>query len=166
MVDDRDGAPPWNAGEYPCWGLRPPPRPGQRRQIVQQPLGWAPDHDDGVRLNIRPFLRAPLRLGLKNAGVLRRKPGVTWNKDPGKEPRFASSKAGKKAHHRMRARELRGRDDFPWFWSCAGGGSDADRTNYRAGRDAEYDGHRWNNLHYTTAAKREARARHQDRYAS
>ena len=41
----------------------------------RQPLGWEPDLDDGVRLNLRPFIEA---------GVLREVPkGINWNKDRG-----------------------------------------------------------------------------------
>ena len=43
--------------------------------LARQPLGWHPDLDDGVRLNIRPFM---------TAGILREQPkGITWNKDRG-----------------------------------------------------------------------------------
>jgi len=41
------------------------------------PVGWEPDLNDGVRLNIRPFVAAD---------VLRRKPNVHWRKDRGKNP--------------------------------------------------------------------------------
>lgn len=43
----------------------------------KQPLGWEPDLNDGVRLNIRPFVLA---------GVLRSKVTVNWNKDRGRDP--------------------------------------------------------------------------------
>jgi hypothetical protein len=46
------------------------------KPIEDQPLGWDPDLDDGVRLNIRPFFMA---------GVLRKNPKVNWNKDRGKD---------------------------------------------------------------------------------
>jgi len=51
-----------------------------------QPMGWNPDLDDGVRLNIRPFLTVPdvSRRG-KDAGVLRDKPNIDWKKDRGKD---------------------------------------------------------------------------------
>ena len=47
------------------------------KSLSAQPVGWDPDLDDGVRVNIRPFMRA---------GVLR--PGVTvdWKKDRGTNP--------------------------------------------------------------------------------
>jgi hypothetical protein len=47
------------------------------KQIAAQPVGWEPDLDDGVRLNIRPFVQA---------GVLRAKFNVKWEKDRGKNP--------------------------------------------------------------------------------
>lgn len=43
----------------------------------QQPIGWNPDINDGVRLNIRPFMEAD---------VLRWKPNIKWGKDRGKNP--------------------------------------------------------------------------------
>lgn len=43
----------------------------------QQPIGWEPDLNDGVRLNIRPFVEA---------GVLRNKFNVKWGIDRGKNP--------------------------------------------------------------------------------
>jgi len=47
------------------------------KPIEKQPLGWEPDLNDGVRLNIRPFVLA---------GVLRSKVTVNWNKDRGRNP--------------------------------------------------------------------------------
>jgi len=47
------------------------------KPMEQQPIGWEPDLNDGVRLNIRPFMEA---------GILRAKPGIKWNKDRGKNP--------------------------------------------------------------------------------
>lgn len=54
------------------------------KPLEQQPLGWEPDLDDGVRLNIRPFLSVP-DVGKKGAGILRDKPNINWNKDRGKD---------------------------------------------------------------------------------
>lgn len=45
--------------------------------LEQQPIGWHPDLNDGVRLNIRPFMEAD---------VLRKRPNVKWGKDRGKNP--------------------------------------------------------------------------------
>jgi len=46
------------------------------KPLAQQPLGWDPDLDDGVRMNIRPFVKA---------GVLRDIPNIRWTKDRGKD---------------------------------------------------------------------------------
>ena len=54
------------------------------KPIEQQPIGWDPDLNDGVRLNIRPFLSVP-DVGKKGAGVLRDTPNINWNKDRGKD---------------------------------------------------------------------------------
>ncbi len=54
------------------------------KPLEQQPIGWSPDLNDGVRLNIRPFLTVP-DVGKKGAGVLRDKPNIHWNKDRGKD---------------------------------------------------------------------------------
>jgi hypothetical protein len=47
------------------------------KPLDQQPIGWEPDLNDGVRLNIRPFVEA---------GVLRSKFNVKWGIDRGKNP--------------------------------------------------------------------------------
>lgn len=47
------------------------------KPLEQQPMGWDPDLNDGVRLNIRPFVEA---------GVLRSKFNVKWGVDRGKNP--------------------------------------------------------------------------------
>ena len=54
------------------------------KPLAQQPIGWDPDLNDGVRLNIRPFLTVP-DVGKKGAGVLRERPKVKWDKDRGKD---------------------------------------------------------------------------------
>ena len=54
------------------------------KPIEQQPIGWEPDLNDGVRLNIRPFMTVP-DVKKKGAGVLRDKPNIKWNKDRGKD---------------------------------------------------------------------------------
>lgn len=54
------------------------------KPLEKQPIGWDPDLNDGVRLNIRPFLTVP-DVGRKGAGVLRDKPNINWNKDRGKD---------------------------------------------------------------------------------
>jgi hypothetical protein len=47
------------------------------KPLRAQPIGWQPDLNDGVRLNIRPFVLA---------GVLRSKFTINWNKDRGTNP--------------------------------------------------------------------------------
>ena len=47
------------------------------KSLAEQPMGWEPDLNDGVRLNIRPFVEA---------GVLRNKFNVKWGVDRGKNP--------------------------------------------------------------------------------
>ena len=54
------------------------------KPLEKQSIGWDPDINDGVRLNIRPFLTVP-DVGKKGAGVLRDKPNINWNKDRGKD---------------------------------------------------------------------------------
>jgi hypothetical protein len=118
------------------------------KPLHQQAIGWDPDINDGVRLNIRPFLSAQLRTGGKaGAGILRVKPGtIKWAKDRGKEP-------------------MRSKDDFPWF-SGWDENSPAMATDFGAPVPGappagdSFDGSRWNDLHYTRAAKEAARARH------
>ncbi|HMD90772.1 MAG TPA: DNA methyltransferase [Anaerolineaceae bacterium] len=45
------------------------------KSLAEQSIGWEPNLNDGVRLNIRPFV---------TAGVLRSKFNINWNKDRGK----------------------------------------------------------------------------------
>jgi hypothetical protein len=47
------------------------------KPLEEQPIGWEPDINDGVRLNVYPFVQA---------GVLRKKFNVKWGKDRGKNP--------------------------------------------------------------------------------
>ena len=47
------------------------------KELHEQPVGWNPDINDGVRLNVRPFVEA---------AVLRNKFNVHWKKDRGKNP--------------------------------------------------------------------------------
>jgi hypothetical protein len=135
-----DGEPPYDL--FVRWKL-----------LHEQPLGWEPDINDGVRLNIRPFLLAH-DMGRKGTGLLRVRPkSIKWDKakvdkpDRGKEPE-----------------SLRPRAQFPWFWGCDLETSPEHRTNFGAALDGSpppsktFDGKRWNDLHYTRAAKEAARA--------
>lgn len=54
------------------------------KPIEKQPIGWDPDLNDGVRLNIRPFMTVP-DIGRKGAGILRWPPKIKWEKDRGKD---------------------------------------------------------------------------------
>jgi hypothetical protein len=54
------------------------------KPMQEQPIGWNPDLNDGVRLNIRPFLLVP-DVGKRGAGVLRDKPNIKWEKDRGSD---------------------------------------------------------------------------------
>ena len=64
LEDIRDGEPDFDI--YVRW-----------KPLHKQPLGWNPDLNDGVRLNIRPFVIA---------GVLRSRVNVNWKKDRGRDP--------------------------------------------------------------------------------
>src|SRR5574341_645593 len=52
------------------------------KSIERQPIGWEPHLNDGVRLNIRPFMSAK-DVGKKGAGILRSRPNIHWKKDRG-----------------------------------------------------------------------------------
>ena len=59
------------------------------KPLSKQAIGWHPDINDGVRMNIRPFA---------TADVLRKRVKIKWDKDRGKEPE-------------------RDKKEFPWFWN-------------------------------------------------
>ena len=102
------------------------------KPLHQQAIAWHPDLNDGVRLNIRPFLLAR-DVKKKDTGILRWKPNVKWTKDRGSEPQ-------------------RPKTDFPWFWTW-----DEKTSDFKGA--AKFDGNRWNDLHYTNEAKQAARTR-------
>lgn len=105
------------------------------KPLHEQPIGWDPDINDGVRMNIRPFMAArTLNARGANACILRATPKIKWDKDRGKEP-------------------TRDKADYPWFW-----GWDEAAADFAGG--ATFDGNRWNDLHYTRAVKQAARDRH------
>jgi hypothetical protein len=102
------------------------------KPLHEQAIGWNPDVNDGVRVNIRPFFMArTLGARNKNSCILRVTPKIKWDKDRGKEP-------------------MRSKDDFPWFW-----GWDQRTTDFQGG--TKFDGNRWNDLHYSRDFKQEAR---------
>ncbi len=69
------------------------------KPLSEQAIVWHPDLNDGVRMNIRPFVEA---------GILRKTPNIRWTKDRGKEPQ-------------------RDKDEYPWFWD--GDAPTGDRVN-------------------------------------
>ncbi len=76
------------------------------KPLAQQAIGWNPDLNDGVRLNIRPFVEA---------GILRKDPKIKWDKDRGTEP-------------------MRDKGEFPWFWNEKEPGTDPVAEKAFAGR--------------------------------
>lgn len=105
------------------------------KPLRQQPMGWEPDLNDGVRMNIRPLMTVP-DVKVKGAGVLRVKPKIKWTKDRGKEPK-------------------RPIGEFPWFWGWDG------NVDFTGG--PEYTGERFNDCHYTLNFKRQARQKAVDK---
>jgi len=107
------------------------------KPLSQQPIGWEPDIDDGVRLNIRPFITARPR-GARGAKVciLRVRPGVKKYEgaDRGGEP-------------------YREKADYPWFWA-----EDHDVATEDFAGGAEFKGRRYNDFHFSRRVKQAARA--------
>ena len=81
------------------------------KPIEEQPIGWEPDINDGVRLNIRPFMVSDIPGGRKGAGILRWKPNIKWNKDRGKDvasaPWFPLFKGDRINDHHLSLEEKR-----------------------------------------------------------
>lgn len=84
LVSILEGAPPYDI--FVRW-----------KSLAEQSIGWEPDINDGMRLNIRPFMATDIASGTKGAGILRCKPNIHWNKDKGKD-----------------------RSSAPWFWKFQG----------------------------------------------
>jgi hypothetical protein len=104
------------------------------KPVAEQPIGWEPNINDGVRTNIRPFMMAkPMNARARGACILRVTPKIKWDKDRGKEPK-------------------RSKAEYPWFW-----GWDEETQDFTGGQT--FDGVRWNDLHYSVAAKNRARGR-------
>jgi hypothetical protein len=102
------------------------------KPLHEQPVGWEPDISDGVRMNIRPWLASKVHQPSRRDGcILRVTPRIPYGKDRGTEPR-------------------RTKDGFPWFWSWD------ERTEDFVGGD-NFDGARWNDLHYSLDKKKRAR---------
>jgi hypothetical protein len=100
------------------------------KPLHKQPIGWEPDINDGVRINIRPFLATDLPNGRTGAGILRWKPNIKWGKDRGKEPE-------------------RSKSEYPWFWNWNG-----ETIDFMGGN--KFNGNRWNDCHYTNKVKQTA----------
>ena len=123
LIKIREGEPPYDI--FVRW-----------KPLHRQAIGWEPDLNDGVRVNIRPFMTArPLGAKAKHACILRTPPKIKWQKDRGTEP-------------------ARDKDDYPWFWEW-------DETSEDFAGGAEFDGKRWNDLHYSNTLKHAARERKQ-----
>jgi hypothetical protein len=106
------------------------------KPLHRQAIGWEPDIDDGVRLNIRPFLTAkPRNPGRKDTSILRVTPRIKSHAgaDRGSEPK-------------------RERQDFPWFWAED---DDVAKVDFAGG--PEFKGRRYNDFHYTRAFKQRTR---------
>jgi hypothetical protein len=58
------------------------------KSLANQPIGWNPDLNDGVRLNIRPFMFVG-DVKVRDAGVLRDKPKISWKNDRGTDAHSA-----------------------------------------------------------------------------
>jgi hypothetical protein len=107
------------------------------KPLHRQPIGWEPDIDDGVRLNIRPFLTAkPKNSGRRDGCILRVTPRVK---------KHAGADRGAEPH--------RDKEDFPWFWA-----EDDDVATVDLAGGPSFNGRRYNDFHYTRAFKERARA--------
>jgi hypothetical protein len=62
----------------------------------EQPIGWDPDLNDGVKVNIRPWVAEARLYKATKPGILRITPNIKYTKDRGKDP----------------ARDSK---EFPWF---------------------------------------------------
>lgn len=76
------------------------------KKLSEQPIGWSPDLNDGVRLNIRPFMIAEVLRHNKKPKL-----NITWDKDRGKDvesaPWFKVFKGERiNDHHLTRAEKL------------------------------------------------------------
>jgi hypothetical protein len=76
------------------------------KPLAEQPIGWNPDLNDGVRLNIRPFMTAEVLRHNKKPKL-----NVTWDKDRGKDvasaPWFKVFKGDRINDHHLTVAEKR-----------------------------------------------------------
>lgn len=99
------------------------------KPLKEQPIGWHPDLNDGIRQNIRPFLLAG-DVGKKGAGLFRTVPLKLTESDRGTDPQ-------------------RPRGDYPWLWCDNSPGIDPRGS-------ATAVGTRWNTTHLSLALKHSA----------
>lgn len=76
------------------------------KPLAEQPIGWNPDLNDGVRLNIRPFMTAEVLRHNKKPKL-----NITWDKDRGKDvesaPWFHKFKGDRINDHHLTVAEKR-----------------------------------------------------------
>jgi hypothetical protein len=76
------------------------------KSLAEQPIGWNPDLNDGVRLNIRPFMTAEVLRHNKKPKL-----NITWDKDRGKDvesaPWFKTFKGERINDHHLTLAEKR-----------------------------------------------------------
>jgi len=74
------------------------------KSLAEQPIGWNPDLNDGVRLNIRPFMTAEVLRHNKKPKL-----NITWDKDRGKDvesaPWFHKFKGDRINDHHLKVAE-------------------------------------------------------------
>lgn len=57
------------------------------KELKMQPIGWDPDLNDGVRMNIRPWITEARLYRATKPGILRVTPNIKYGKDRGKDPK-------------------------------------------------------------------------------
>ena len=76
------------------------------KSLTEQPIGWNPDLNDGVRMNIRPFMTAEVLRHNKKPKL-----NITWDKDRGKDaesaPWFPKFKGERINEHHLTLAEKR-----------------------------------------------------------
>lgn len=90
------------------------------KPLDAQPLGWEPDLNDGVRINIRPWITEAKLYKSAKPGILRTTPKLKYTKDRGKEP-------------------IRDSAQYPWYENSADRVNDHHLTlrNKRAARESK-----------------------------
>jgi hypothetical protein len=102
------------------------------KPLAKQPIGWEPDIDDGVRVNIRPFIVGQT-VDNGSASILRVRPTINWKKSAGRETQGR-------------------REEFPWLFGW-------DELTRDWPGASILSGERHNNCHYSNEAKQSARKR-------